>query len=257
MKRFQGLLLSVPFALLSFGVFAQSSDSTQNISTFSGNIGITNNGFSIIPSFSLNHPAFVTNFSFRKKNLSFEPDIRMVPSAKKGSMLWWVKYRLVDDKKFGLRVGAHPAFTLIQRQDTEDGDTKEITEMLRFVAYEVVPSYQFNNTFGISLMYLEGHGLQKHGPQQTKVLFFNTSITNIGLGKDLTFNLFPSVYYLYTDRYKGSYIAATAAFAHKKSPFSLQGTVNQTIKSDVPGNQDFMWNVTLNYHFSNVHKRVI
>lgn len=256
MKLFQVFFLTVQFALISVGVFAQSSDSTQQVCTISGNVGITNNGFSIVPTFSLNHPAFVTNFSFRKKNLSFEPDFRIVPDAKKGSLVWWVRYRLVEEKKFGLRVGAHPAFTLIQRPDTEAGGTKEITEMLRFVAFEAVPSYQFNDKIGVSVMYLQGNALQNHGPQLTRVLFLNANLTQFALSKNLNFNLFPSGYFLFTDGQKGSYISATAILAHKKSPFSLQSTINQTLKSNIVGSKDFIWNITLNYHFSNTYKKL-
>lgn len=235
---------------------AQSVDSTKNITTFSGSVGFTNNGFSIIPTFSLNSPAFVANLSIRKKKFSFEPDIRLVPNAKNGGLIWWLRYRLVDNKKFGFRIGTHPAFTLIRRTDTENGTTKEITEMLRFIAFEAVPSYQFNKKFGVSAMYLQGFGLQKHGPQLTRVLFLNTNITNIGLGKNLYFNLFPSVYFLYTDAYRGNYLTVTGALIHKKLPFSLQSTINQTFTSDIPGNKDFMWNLTLNYNFKNIYKKI-
>ncbi|MFN3489568.1 MAG: hypothetical protein ACK4YV_10565, partial [Emticicia sp.] len=178
------------------------------------------------------------------------------PNAEKGGLIWWVRYRLVDNKKFAFRIGTHPAFTLVRQTDTENGTTKEITEMLRFLAFEAVPSYQFNKKFGISAMYLQGNGLQKHGPQLTRVLFLNTNITNIGLGKNLYFNLFPSIYFLYTDGYRGDYLTVTGALLHKKLPFSLQSTINQTFKSDIPNNQNFMWNVTLNYNFSKVFKRI-
>lgn len=250
------LLYIFLFSLIFSFTIAQSPDSTKNISTFSGSVGITNNGFSIIPTFSLNSPAFVANLSFKKNRFSFEPDIRLVPNAKNGGLIWWLRYRLVDTKKFGLRVGTHPAFTLIRRTDTENGTTKEITEMLRFIAFEVVPSYQFNNKFGVSAMYLQGNGLQKHGPQLTQVLFLNSSITNIGLGKNLTFNLFPSIYFLFTDGYRGDYLTVTGALAHKKLPFSLQSTINQTFSSEVPGNKDFMWNITLNYNFKKIYKKI-
>ena len=251
--------LSVLFVLLFFystTSFAQSTDSTQAPMVFSGSVGFTNNGFSIIPTFSLDNPAFVANLSFRKKKLSFEPDIRLVPNAEKGGLIWWVRYRLVDNKKFGFRVGAHPAFTLIRRTDIEDGKTKEITEMLRFLAFEAVPSYQFNKNFGVSAMYLQGNGLQNHGPLLTRVLFLNTNITNIGLGENLYFNLFPSIYFLYTDGYRGDCLTATGVLAHKKLPFSLQCTINQTFKSDIPDNQNFMWNVTLNYNFNKIFKKL-
>lgn len=250
------LLYTFFFSLVLSFAIAQTPDSTKNITTFSGSVGFTNNGFSIIPTFSLNSPAFVANLSFRKKKFSFEPDIRLVPTAEKGGLIWWVRYRLVDNKKFGFRIGTHPAFTLVRRIDTENGTTKEITEMLRFIAFEAVPSYQFNKKIGVSAMYLQGNGLQKHGPQLTRVLFLNTNITNIGLGKSLYFNLFPSIYFLYTDGYRGDYLTVTGALFHKKQPFSLQSTINQTFKSDIPDNQNFMWNLTLNYNFNKVFKRI-
>lgn len=250
------LLYTFFFSLVFSFAIAQTPDSTKNITTFSGSVGLTNNGFSIIPTFSLNSPAFVANLSFRKKKFSFEPDIRLVPTAEKGGLIWWVRYRLVDNKKFGFRIGTHPAFTLVRRIDTENSTTKEITEMLRFIAFEAVPSYQFNKKIGVSAMYLQGNGLQKHGPQLTRVLFLNTNITNIGLGKSLYFNLFPSIYFLYTDGYRGDYLTVTGALFHKKLPFSLQSTINQTFKSDIPDNQNFMWNLTLNYNFNKVFKRI-
>lgn len=256
MNRLQNsifLLLFIFTSLLSFG---QTPDSTNSTSTFSGSVGLTNNGFSIIPSFSLNSPAIVSTLSFRKKKFSFDPDIRVALDAQNGGFIWWFRYRLIDNKKFGFRVGTHPAFTLIKRQDTENGKTTEITEMLRFIAFEAVPSYQFNNHFGVSAMYLQGNALQKSGPQQTSVLFLNTAITNIGLSQKLYLNLFPTVFFLNTDGYKGSYLTATVAVGHKKSPFSLQSTINQTFTSNVPGNKDFMWNVTLSYNFRRIVKRM-
>ena len=256
MKLLSTIYCSLILSFVFKTAIAQTADSTKNISSFSGSVGFTNNGFSIIPTFSLNHSAFVANLSFRKKRFSFEPDIRLVPDAKNGGLIWWLRYQLIDKKKFGLRVGTHPAFTLIRRTDTENGTTKEITEMLRFIAFEVVPSYQFNKKLGVSAMYLQGNGLQNHGPQLTRVLFLNTSITNIGLGKNLYFNLFPSIYFLYTDGYRGDYFTLTGALAHKKLPFSLQSTINQTFTSNVPDNKDFMWNVTLNYTFKKIYKKI-
>jgi hypothetical protein len=62
------LVLFVLLFFCSYLSFAQSEDSTQTPKVFSGNVGFTNNGFSIIPTFSLDNPAFVANLSFRKKN---------------------------------------------------------------------------------------------------------------------------------------------------------------------------------------------
>lgn len=235
-------------------LWSQSADTSVINSTFSGALGITNNGFSIIPTFSLNSPAAVIAVSWRTNRFSFEPDIRLTPDVKKGGMLWWLRYRLIEKQKFSLRVGAHPAFTLINRSDTELGETKDITEMLRFVAFEVVPGYQINQHWGVSAMYLEGHALQKHGPQLTRVLFLNLNLTEIALSNSLRVHAFPSVYYLFTDGYRGTYGTVTGVLAHKKWPFSLQSTINQTFSSDLPDNKEFLWNVTLNYNFNKTYQ---
>lgn len=250
MKHLSTIIYSL-IIVCSFEIaLAQSADSTKNITDFSGNIGISTNGFSIIPSFSLNSPAVITQLSWRKKRFSFEPDIRLKPDVTKGGMLFWLRYRIVDNKKFGLRLGVHPAFNLIQKQIIENGVTKEITQFLRFAAFEVVPSFQISKKVGVSATYLEGHGLQKDGPQFTNVLFLNTAFTDLGLSNNLRLNFFPSVFFLQTDGYRGDYFTLTTVLAHKKLPFSLSSSLNQTIKANLPGNKDFMWNVGLNYHFN-------
>lgn len=98
-------------------------------------------------------------------------------------------------------------------------------------------------------MYLKGHGFQKSGPQNSNALFLNTAITNIGLSKNLRLNLFPSIFFIRMDSYRGNYLTVTSVLAHKKLPFSISSTINQTIKTELPGNKNFMWNVGLNYNF--------
>jgi hypothetical protein len=244
---------SFVFLLLSFVPitgFSQQPDTLPTKTTFSGTVGITNNGFAIIPTFSLNSPAVIMNYYVRRKRFSFDPDIRLVPDASKGGMLFWFRYYAIERSKFSLRLGVHPAFSYIRRTVTDNGTQTQITEMLRFAAGEIVPNYQITPNWSIGAVYLHGEGLQKHGPQRTDVLFLNTNIGNIPLGKALELRFIPMVYFLNTDHYIGNYFSATGIISHKKSPFSLQATVNQTFTSDIPGNQDFMWNVTLNYSFS-------
>lgn len=255
MVRSKVVLAGLFFINIFNTAFTQSVDTTQIVTTFSGSVGITNNGFSIIPTFSLNRPATIINLAWRRKRFSFEPDIRLVSDASKGGMLWWLRYKLVNQKRFGLRLGAHPAFTLIHRNITDNGISTEITEMLRFAAFEVVPSYQINKKIGLSAMYLQGHGLQKHGPQNTKVLFLNTAFTGLELGQKASFNFFPSVFFINTDGYTGSYFTLTTVLSHKKLPFSINSTINQTFKSDIPNNKYFMWNIGLYYNFKKIYKK--
>jgi hypothetical protein len=252
---FSKVIIFISFCFLP-KASAQQTDSTQSISTFSGSVGITNNGFSIIPTFSLNAPATIMNLSWRKKRLSFEPDFRLVPDLSKGSLLFWFRYRLIENKKFSLRIGTHPAFSLIRKTVIDKGNELEVTEMLRFAAFEVAPTYQITSNWSVGAMYLNGNGLQKHGPQTTHVLFLNTSISNIKIGGDFRFQLIPMVFFLNLDGTRGDYFSGTGIISNTKSPFSLQGTINQTFKSNIANNQDFMWNVMLAYRFKKTYKRV-
>ena len=98
----KSILLAFLFTSFSYISYGQQADSTKTISTFSGFVGLTNNGFSIIPTFSLNSPATIMNFAWRKNRFSFDPDIRLVPDASKGAMLFWLRYRIIEKKKFSL-----------------------------------------------------------------------------------------------------------------------------------------------------------
>ncbi|GAA4409086.1 hypothetical protein GCM10023187_31830 [Nibrella viscosa] len=256
MKRIIIALLLLAGIFTARTGFGQSADSTQTISTFSGTVGLTNNGFSIVPTFSLNRPAAIMNFYWRKKRFSFDPDIRLVSDASKGGFIFWFRYRLIEQKKFSLRVGVHPAFSLVRRTITENGTNGEITEMLRFAAAEVVPNYQITPNWSIGAVYLHGSGLQKWGPQHTNVLFLNTNISNINLGGNVRLTLVPMVYWLYVDGHRGSYFSATAILGKKGTPFTIQSTINQTFKSNIPKNKDFMWNVMVAYNFRTTFKHV-
>lgn len=248
------ILKKIPTLLIfTFAIqvgFGQQADTTTTNSSFSGSVGFTNNGFSIISTFSLNAPAAIINLAWRKNKLSFEPDIRLVPDASKGGLIFWLRYRFIENKKFSLRMGVHPAFSLIRKTINNNGQDLEITEMLRFAAIEVVPTYQLTPNWSIGAMYLNGNGLQKHGPQTTHVLFLNTSISNIKIGGDFKFQFIPLVFFLNIDDFRSDYFSATGIISNTKSPFSFQGTINQTFKSNIAGNQDFMWNVMLAYRFT-------
>jgi hypothetical protein len=65
-------------------------------------------------------------------------------------------------KKFSLRVSAHPAFTLVKRIVSDNTASQEITEMLRFLAYEIMPNYQITPNWSVSAVYLQGNALQLH-----------------------------------------------------------------------------------------------
>lgn len=67
-KRFiRGARLSFALLNLAYCAFAQTADSAKVISHFSGTASVTNNGISIVPSFSLDKPAAIFMLSMAKK----------------------------------------------------------------------------------------------------------------------------------------------------------------------------------------------
>lgn len=253
-KLFACTLLSFSSILLCKG--QNSIDSIPQETEFSGNIGITNNGISIIPAFSFNSPAANFTFSVRKNRFSFDPDIRLASTLTKGGMMLWFRYRIIQNKPFTLQTGIHPAMNFIPRQMTENGVSSEVLQMRRFIAQELVPNYKFSNHFSITLYYLHGNGFQVDGPKNTHYISFIPSINGINLSPTLAFSLLPSIYYLHLDGTTGTYFSANAILEKNGLPFILQSTINKTIKSNLSGNIDFMWNITLSYLFSKKFNRL-
>lgn len=238
------------YLLGSTVVFSQQQkDTTEKTAAFSGSLGITNNGFSIIPTFSLNSPATLIMLSWRKKKFSIDPDIRLALNAKKGSMVFWFRYHAIEKMKFKLRAGVHPAFNLQLREIAAIGTTSEITQMRRFLAWELVPGYQLKKNWGVGIYYLQANGLQKDGPRTSHFVNLNTSITNLQVGRNFRFAFIPAVYYLYLDGNHGNYFTATGILSHTKLPFTVQSAINKTFSSNIPGNKDFLWNISIHYNF--------
>ena len=62
MQKATGLLVFV-LLLFTLSSFSQKTDSTKSTSHFSGSVGVTNNGISLIPTFPLGKPATILNLS--------------------------------------------------------------------------------------------------------------------------------------------------------------------------------------------------
>ena len=59
MPIFKKAALFIFFILFSYCVFSQQTDTIKGIVAFNGSVSVTNNGFSLIPAFSLGDPAAI------------------------------------------------------------------------------------------------------------------------------------------------------------------------------------------------------
>lgn len=248
------------FVLLFFCTSLVASaqyDSLQKELRISGSVGVTNNGISIIPTFSLRAPAVITNLSFSKGGkFSIEPDVRFTFDFRKGSALLWFRYKLMNTNKFKFTAGAHPAYNLALRTVTENGKSWQVSQARRFWATELAPTYVVNNHLSFGMYYLNGHGLQEDGPKSTHFVTFNTGLSNLSLGGNNVFNLNPNIYYLKVDKEDGFYLSGTASIVNKKLPISLIGSYNKEINTHITGSRNFDWNLTLSYRFNHKYRKV-
>jgi hypothetical protein len=237
----------------------EKKDSLVVKSNFSGLVGLTSNGLSIIPTFALNAPAYNFLLSVSKNKFSFDPDIRMTLDGRKGSMVFWFRYKAVEGKRYNLGVGAHPAFNIQTRKILDPGTSQlsEISQLRRFIAAEINQGYQVSKNLRVGVYYLKGFGLQGDAVKSSHFLTLNSTISNIKLGGGTSLQFTPQVYYLKLDKEDGIFYTHTMSISKKNVPLLLQSTINKNIKTNINGGDRFQWNITLFYTFNRKYGRNI
>lgn len=226
--------------------FGQQKDSTFY---FHADLSVTNNGFSIIPAFSLGDPAAFLDMRMGNKRLSFEPQFRYALEGRPWSLVFIYRYKAIIKPKFQLTFGGHlPGLNFITRPVTINGIEENLSVARRFLAAEIIPTYKIRDNISVGFYYLRGHAFQKHGPQNTNFLSLQGNFTKIKLVGKTYFSFNPQVFYLKVDADDGFYVNATTTFGVRNFPLTISSIVNKAIESDIPS-KDFDWNVSLIYTF--------
>lgn len=221
---------------------------------FDGIITATNNGISVIPSFSLGKPALMFELSLGGQKLSFDPQFRFAMEGKPWSFVFWWRYKLVENQKFQLRVGAHPAFLFSTPTYYKDGSPVEVLKASRFVAAEIAPSFQLSKHVSFKPYYLTGHGFDP-GVRNSHYLALIGSFSDLGITGHIRGGFAPQVFFLKMDKQTGYYFASNFSLSHDKFPVSLAAVINKKLKSEI-ASKDFLWNLSLVYTFNTKYKRL-
>lgn len=234
----------VIFSVINLKAFSQQKDSTFFFHT---DVSVTNNGFSIVPAFTLGKPAAYLDMRMGNKRLSFEPQFRYALEGRPWSLIFIYRYKAIIKPKFQLTFGSHlPGLNFITRPVTINGIEDNLSVARRFLAAEIIPTYKIKSNISVGFYYLRGHAFQKSGPQNTNFLSLQGSFTKITLVGKTYFNFNPQVFYLKVDNTDGFYVNASATFGVRGFPVTISGIVNKAIESDIPA-KDFDWNVSLIY----------
>lgn len=251
---FKNALLLSALLPLAYSAVAQTADSTKSIVHFRGTASVTNNGISIVPSFSLGKPAAIFMLSMGKNRFSFDPDLRFSLAGKPWTMIFWGRYKLVTTDKFQVGTGAHLGLNYRTSVLPINGDTSETTVTRRYLAGELFPRYSLTKNISVGMYYLYSHGLDAGTIGNTHFITFNTNFSNIKLSKQFSLKFNPQFYYLKLDKQDGFYFTSTLTLAKKNFPLSISSIINQVIETDIAG-RDLVWNVSLGYSFDKKYVR--
>lgn len=240
---------------LSNSLFAQEALPTPPTGRFGGIITATNNGVSIIPSFTLGRPALLVDLSLSGERFSFDPMLRFGMDGKPWSFVFWGRYKAIKDKRFTLSLGGHPAFIFQERMVKVNGNEEKMLVAQRFLAMEIAPMYKVSKKLSMGLYYLQGHGFNPVPPRDSRFVALNTVVSGLSMGGGFNMRVNPQLFYLNVDGSSGTYFTSNFTVSKPGFPIGFQGLVNQKIKSSIPGD-DLIWNVGLLYIFSTPYQKV-
>lgn len=244
----QKALLSLFFLGIVFcsSIFAQEQIKTRS---FSGAITVTNNGISLLPTFTLGKPAAIFDFAVKSKKWSFEPQLRFSLEGKPWTFVFWGRYKVIDEAKFQLTVGAHPAIAFKEENMLNMlGTPKSVITAYRYAATEIVPNWKIKKNVSVGLYYLNTHGIDEGTTHNTHFVTLNSTLSKIKIVPNTYLKFQPQIYYLKMDNKQGYYASSTFTLNHAKSPFSISSILNKKIHTNLSGD-DFIWNVSLVYSF--------
>ena len=246
------IIALLPFTYVSF---SQKNDSTKHILNFKSAATVTNNGISLIPTFSLGKPAAIFDLTLGKRKLSFEPQLRFGLDGKPWSFIFWWRYKLLKTDKFLISIGAHPSIVFRTESILTNGITNDVITGRRYLATEISPNYLLTNNISVGMYYLYSHGLDNGTTKNTHFVTVNSSFSNIKLTDKYFMKLSPQFYYLKLDQQDGFYFTSIINLAKKNFPLSVSAIFNEPIQTNIVGGKDFNWNISLTYAFEKKYLR--
>lgn len=243
-------ILFLIFLSLTHFSFSQNSDSTKLVSHFSDAVSVTNKGISTIPSFTLGKPAVIFDLSIGKGNLRFEPQLRFALEGKPWSFLFWWRYKILENDKLLIKMGAHPALSFKTVTYSTNGVSNEAIVARRYLAGELSPNYFLTKNISIGLYYLYAYGVEKDVTKHTHFLALRSNFSKIKLSNQYFIGFTPQLYYLKMDRQDGFYFTSRFTLAKKNFPISISAIINKTIQTNISASNDFIWNASLIYSFN-------
>ena len=254
--RLFDILFAHPMAILILALlfppseaFAQKAGDTRVPTELSGGITVTNNGISLIPTFTLGKPAVTFDLAIGKKKLSFEPEFQFSLDGKPWTFFFWGRYKLVSNQKFFIRTGLHESLAFSTSTTTVNGVSKESISAQRYLAGEFAPNYFLTKHLGIGIYYIYSYGIDNEFVRNTNLLMFHVNFSNLKLSDQWSASIMPQIYYLRINQNNGFNLTTSLSLVKRNFPILFSAFVNKTLSYGIPGSKNFVWNASLIYTF--------
>jgi hypothetical protein len=225
-------------------------DGTKKVIGLSSSAGVTNNGISLVPTFTLDKPAAIFDMSVSKSKFSFEPEVTFsLSDGKPWYLLFWFRYKIANNEKFKLTTGAQLGLNFKRSILPVNGDSNKVLITERYLAGELSPNYYISKNISVGAYYLLSHGLDRGTSNFIHFLTLNANFSNIKLSNMFYMKFVPQFYYLKIDHDDGFYFTSSLTFAKYNFPLSVAFVINEGIKTNINTGKNFVWNITLTYSF--------
>jgi len=125
-----------------------------------------------------------------------------------------------------------------------------MTLVRRNLTPDFASNYFVAKNISVGVYYLYSLAIDNAALRNTHLISVNSNFSNIKLSDHYFLKFTPQAYYLKQVPYDGFYVASTWSLARKGFPLSLSSILNKAIRTDVPGSQDFAWNLIITYTFN-------
>jgi hypothetical protein len=231
---------------------AQNENSpAPKINNFTAAVTIQSKGISTIPNLTLGRPAIAFDLKIGRK-LAFEPQFRFALDGKPWAMVfWWRYYQTIGDK---FKVTYHTNYSLSYKtinSYTSTGSSQEIIRTTRYLVGAIEPIYRINKYVGVGAYLFYNYGMETFITRNTYMVSFRPTFSNIPIAKDVVLSIVPEIYSLIMDENSGVFLNSRFLISKKNFPLAFSGLINKPLKSTIPSEFDFLWNVGLTYTFTN------
>jgi hypothetical protein len=236
-------------------ILAQAQDTTKVIKTFAGAFTVTTKGLSTFPNLTLGKPASVLDLTIGGEKFRFEPTMRFDMKGNPWTFIFWLRYKIFENEKFQLRVGAHPAYSFKTVNVSSNGIAQEMLRVHQYLAGEVSNLFFISKNFTAGPHYIYAFGVSEGAVRNSNFISFRMNLPDIKLTDQYFMRLMAQAYYLKLDARDGFYVNSNMSLNRRRFPFSVSSTVNKAIEANIPG-ANFLWNINLTYSFRRFYQRL-